>query len=217
VTEIVDKRGVLRRIAGAKLDLGCGPRKRGPDYIGVDARDHEAVDVVGDVFDVLASIPDASIAYVFSSHFMEHVDRIPPLIQELGRVLAPGGKLETIVPHFSNPYYYSDVTHRTAFGIYSMAYFAVGSHFRRQVPMYAQPALFQLNSVKLVFKAPRPFYGRYAINKVVERIVNSSRAAKEFYEGVASYWIPCYELRFLMTRIADSEDRADSASENLSL
>jgi ubiquinone/menaquinone biosynthesis C-methylase UbiE len=203
VTPIIDKHGVLSHITGAKLDLGCGLRKRGPDYIGVDIVDHDDVDVVGDVFDVLGLIPNSSVSFVFSSHFMEHIDKIDLLIQELGRIITPGGGLETVVPHFSNPYFYSDVTHRTAFGLYSMSYFSAHSPFKRQVPLYARPPLFRLTEVELIFKSPRPFYVRYALHKLAQPLVNSSRATKEFYEENVAPWFPCYELRFLMTRLEE--------------
>jgi hypothetical protein len=201
MTEVLDKHDVLRHITGAKLDLGCGARKRAPEYIGVDVIDHDDVDVVGDVFDVLHRIPTSSVAFVFSSHFMEHVERIDLLIQEIGRVLIADGRLETIVPHFSNPYYYSDVTHRTSFGLYSMSYFVDRSPFKRQVPLYAHPPLFHLDEVDLIFKAPRPFYARYALSRAIQPIANLSRATQEFYEGIVASWLPCYELRFLMTRL----------------
>jgi hypothetical protein len=209
VTRVVDKRGVLDHLSGAKLDLGCGARKRGPDYIGIDLVDHDDVDVVGDVFEVLALLPSSSVSLVFSSHFMEHIDEVGRLIQELGRVIATGGSLETVVPHFSNPYFYSDVTHRTAFGLYSMSYFVAESPFKRKVPLYARPPLFDLTAVDLVFKSPRPFYGRYALHKLAQ-VFNVSRATQEFYEEVVSPLVPCYELRFLMTRINDGSGMAES-------
>jgi hypothetical protein len=201
MSQVVDKRGVLDAVTGAKLDLGCGGRKRGPDYIGIDLVDHEAVDVVGDVFDVLALIPDSAVSSVFSSHFMEHMEDIGKLIEELGRVIIAGGSLETVVPHFSNPYFYSDVTHRTAFGLYSMSYFVEHSLFKREVPLHARPPLFDLAAVNLIFKSPRPFYGRHVIHKLAQPIVNLSRGTQEFYEEIVSPWLPCYELRFLMTRV----------------
>jgi SAM-dependent methyltransferase len=214
MSRVVDKRGVLTAVTGAKLDLGCGHRKRGPDYIGIDLIDHDDVDIVGDAFDVLARIPDSSVSSVFSSHFMEHIEDIGKLIQELGRVIAVGGSLETVVPHFSNPYFYSDVTHRTPFGLYSMSYFVAHSPFKRDVPLYARPPLFDLTSVNLIFKSPRPFYVRYAIHKLAEPIVNLSRATQEFYEEIVSPWLPCYELRFLMTRVelvgGDSEPSSET-------
>jgi hypothetical protein len=121
--------------------------------------------------------------------------------------------LETVVPHFSNPYYYSDVTHRTAFGLYSMSYFASGSPFKRQVPLYARPPLFHLTAVDLIFKAPRPFYARYALKKAIQLVANFSRGTKEFYEENCSYWLPCYEVRFLMTRIDEPRSRRESPSQ----
>ena len=45
-----------------KLELGCGQTKRGPDWVGVDVLDTPAVDVVGDVFDVLRTLDDDSVA-----------------------------------------------------------------------------------------------------------------------------------------------------------
>jgi SAM-dependent methyltransferase len=213
MTEVLDKHGVLDRIAGAKLDLGCGPRKRGADYIGVDVVDQEGVDLVGDVFDVLARIPDGSLSRVFSSHFMEHIDDITRLVGELGRVIRPGGQLETVVPHFSNPYFYSDVTHRTPFGLYSMSYFVKEPLFKREVPLYANPPLFALTAVDLTFKAPRPFYGRYALTKLLGAVFNLSRATKELYEGTLCFWFPCYELTFLMTRLDESTNLARLAGD----
>ncbi len=82
-----------------------------------------------------------------------------------------------------------------------MAYFAASSLFKRQVPLYARPPLFHLDTVNLIFKAPRPFYGRYAFSRAIQPIVNFSRATQEFYEGFVASWFPCYELRFLMTRL----------------
>ena len=121
-----DKSGVIARLrqhASLHVELGCGARKRDPASIGIDVLDYEGVDLVGDVFDALAMFPDASVARVYSSHFAEHVDDVSRLLTELARVSAPGARLTIVVPHFSNPFYYSDPTHRTAFGLYTMAYY----------------------------------------------------------------------------------------------
>jgi len=67
--------------------------------------------------------------------------------------------------------------------------------------VYEGKSLFELQDVRLVFKAPRPFYGRYAFSKLVEQLVNLSRSTQEFYEGYGSHWFPCYELEFLMRRL----------------
>jgi SAM-dependent methyltransferase len=198
---VIDKTGALARLEGAKVDLGCGPRKRSSDYLGVDALYYEGVDIVGDVFDVLAHVPDQVLSKVFSSHFFEHVDDLEHLMVELGRVIKQSGTLETVVPHFSNPYYWSDSTHKRPFGLYSMAYFSAATPFKRGVPTYQRELQFVLESVSLHFKSPPPFYVRYAAKRAIEYVVNLTTASMEFYEENLCYLLPCYEVRYVMRRI----------------
>ncbi|MCC6992464.1 MAG: methyltransferase domain-containing protein, partial [Acidobacteria bacterium] len=115
---MLDKHGKLSDLVRTRrgvLELGCGPARRHAEAITVDALDFEGVDVVGDVFDVLAAIPDGAVDAVHSYHFLEHVEPLGGIVRELARVLSPGGLLHTVVPHFSNPYFYSDYTHRQTF------------------------------------------------------------------------------------------------------
>ena len=61
---ILDRHGVLQRLAErgrVELELGCGSTKRNASAIGVDALDLPGVDLVGDVFEVLAAFPEASV------------------------------------------------------------------------------------------------------------------------------------------------------------
>lgn len=201
-TAIKDKKGILPRLADVSLELGCGPRKRNPKDIGIDALDYDDVDIVGDVYEVLGRIESGVIDRISSYHFLEHVDDLPRLVTEMARVLKPSGLLEAVVPHFSNPYYYSDYTHRNPFGLYSFSYMADGGSFRRTVPRYADPQ-FRLDSVRLGFKSARPFYGRFAIKKSFGLLVNSCSYAQEFYEENLCYIIPCYELTFRLHRFDD--------------
>jgi ubiquinone/menaquinone biosynthesis C-methylase UbiE len=197
---IRDKTGALRRLSEAKLDLGCGPRKRAPDYIGIDLLDYEDVDIVGDAADILRQMPNDTVEHIYSSHFLEHVDDVERLLAELARVLRPGGTLELIVPHFSNPYFWSDLTHKHGFGLYSLAYFASETPFKRKVPTYGRNLGFRLDQVTLHFKSPRPFYGRYALKRTLGAFFNLTRATREFYEENLAYILPCYEIKYLLTK-----------------
>jgi SAM-dependent methyltransferase len=200
---VLDRHGKLAALArggGGVLELGCGPTRRHPEAVTVDALDFDAVDVVGDVFEVLARIPDASLDAVHSYHFLEHVSPLGGLVGELARVLRPGGLLHTVVPHFSNPYFYSDYTHRQAFGLYSFSYLADDPLFRRRVPRYQRDTGLVLEDVRLGFKAPPPFYVRYALRRVLGVIVNCSRLTQEWYEAGWAGWFPCYELDFKVRR-----------------
>lgn len=196
---INDKSALLPGLKDASLELGCGPRKRNPTDIGIDAIDYEGVDIVGDVYEVLALIDENTIDRVSSSHFLEHVTDLTKLLSEIARILKPGGRLDVVVPHFSNPYYYSDYTHRNPFGLYSFSYLAESDLFRRSVPMYEIP-MFKLNSVVLGFKSPRPFYVRFAFKRALGLLINSSRYLQEFYEENLCYLVPCYEITFQLTK-----------------
>jgi SAM-dependent methyltransferase len=200
---VVDKQGKLAQLIRTRsgtMELGCGPARRHADAVTVDALDFPDVDVVGDVFQILASIPDGSVDAVHSYHFLEHVAPLAGIVRECSRVLKPHGLLHAVVPHFSNPYFHSDYTHRQTFGLYSFSYLAEDTLFRRRVPRYQLETGLVLEDVHLTFKAPPPFYLRYAFRRTLGAVVNSSRLTQEWYEAGWSGIFPCYELDFRLRR-----------------
>lgn len=200
----IDKRNILSTLAEREvvmLELGCGDRKRLADSIGIDALDYEAVDIVGDIAPVLAAFPENSVDFVTSHHVFEHLDNLEELIDELARVIKSEGTLEATVPHFSNPYYYSDYTHRRFFGLYTFCYLASSTLFQRQVPTYQRDLNFELISVDLGFKSPPPFYVRYGIKRFWGFVFNLNRWTQELYEENFCYLIPCYEIRYRLRRV----------------
>lgn len=200
----VDRESVAALIAGrptVELELGCGAAKRQASSIGVDALALPGVDLVGDVFDVLAAFPEASVDAVRSWHFFEHVEALPRLVDELARVLKDGGELYIVTPHFSNPYFYSDYTHRRTFGLYTFAYLADCRLFARTVPRYGVKPQFEVVDVALGFKSPRPFYVRYAIKRAIGAVVNVARWTQEFWEENLCWLAPCYEVAYRLNRL----------------
>lgn len=201
---VLDRNGVLDRLGErtqVELELGCGARKRNPSAIGVDILDLPEVDLVGDVDDVLNAFPEASVHKVASFHFFEHVGDLPRLLASLARVMKPGGELHVVTPHFSNPYYYSDYTHRQPFGLYTFAYLAQSSIFAREVPRYGVTPQFEVFDVMLGFKSARPFPVRYAIKRGVGVMVNLGRWTKEFWEENLCWVVPCYEISYRLRRL----------------
>jgi hypothetical protein len=198
---VVDKIGLTGR-TGLKLDLGCGVTKRGPEYVGVDMLDGPAVDVVGDVLEVLRALENGSVEEVYSSHLFEHIDDLSGLVAELERVLALRGRLHVVVPHFSNAYYYSDPTHRRPFGLYTFSYFADDPVLRRRVPTYGHVPRLRLESARLNFRSSVEFRLRYRLKAMLGRGVNSSTWLKEFYEENLAGILPCYELEFELVKVA---------------
>jgi ubiquinone/menaquinone biosynthesis C-methylase UbiE len=183
-----------------ELELGCGNRKRNRNAIGIDLLDFPDVDLIGDVSEVLALFPSQSIDSVSSYHFIEHVSDLQKLLSELARVVKSNGKVEFVAPHFSNPYFYSDPTHRNYFGLYTFCYFTTKSPFARQVPTYDHAIDFEVRSVDLIFKSAKPFYIRYVLKRLLGSIFNSSNFMKEIFEENFCYLFPCYEVRYLLTK-----------------
>ena len=153
--ELIDKKGYLVHPNGyveESLELGCGNRKRHPDAIGVDIRDFPGVDLVGDAQKVLQAIPTGTISSVYTYHFLEHLADLEPMVTAVARVLSFGGRFIAVVPHFSNPYFYSDPTHRTFFGLYTFLYFSEDKIFKRKSSPLSEEYIFSSKPCPLDFQ-----------------------------------------------------------------
>jgi ubiquinone/menaquinone biosynthesis C-methylase UbiE len=187
-----------------KLDLGCGSTKRALDYVGVDLLPGPGVDVVGDALEVLRSLPNDRVTEIYTSHFLEHVDDLTGLMSEVERVLIPGGLLSAHVPHFSNPYFFSDPTHRRAFGLYTFSYYAADHVFRRRVPTYGHELRLRVERVELVFRSATEFHRRSKLRAVFGRLVNHNMWTQELYEESFPWIFPCYEIRVTLRKLGES-------------
>jgi SAM-dependent methyltransferase len=201
----IDKENIVQRInkgyiSRINLEFGCGPKKLKEDSICIDLLDGKCVDIIGDIFSVFPDIPAESVDNIYSSHFVEHLSDIARFMKECHRILKPSGQMIVIVPHHSNPYFYSDPTHKQAFGLYSMSYFASDKILSRSVPSYASLDGLTLASVKLTFRSVRPRYVRHLFLKVIEVVVNVAPFSMEFYEEILSGLIPCYQIEFLLRK-----------------
>jgi len=202
--KILDKNNILKELEdenGVSIELGCGTRKRLDNSIGIDAINYSNVDIVGDVIEVLKKFPKSSVNFVHSHHFISHLEDLSVLMSELERILMVGATVEFIAPHFSNPYFYSDPTHRKFLGLYTFCYYMESSLFSKKVPIYGRKYKFNLESVDLIFKSPRPFYFRYAIRRFFGILFNFNKYTKEFYEENLVYFISCYEIKYIFKRI----------------
>lgn len=202
---LIDKSLVLANLgrhSPLTVELGCGPRKRYPRSIGVDAIAYDGVDIVGDAMEALRAFPSGAADFITSSHFLEHVSDVGAFLDEMVRVMRDGARLEVIVPHFAHPYFSSDPTHTHRFGLYTFSYLAQDGIFRRQVPGYVRRANLRLVKVDLNFKSTPPFYVRHGVKRLLGFVFNSCRYLQELYEENLCYIFPCYEIRYVMEKVA---------------
>jgi len=180
------------------LELGCGRYKKA-GAIGIDKVDLPGVDIVADIEDGLDFIPDGSVDEIYALSCFEHIRDFGKLMGEILRVLKKNGRTFVFVPHFSNPYYYSDPTHVRFFGLYSFYYF-VGMNYqlRRKVPDYYFDRKIRIVSQRLVFDSP--FLFRKIIKRVMGVVLNSCSFLQEFYEENLCYLFPCFGIEVVFTK-----------------
>lgn len=77
----------LRKVA--KLDVGCGANKQGKDWVGMDYRAMDGVDIVWDIGKFPWPIADETFDLAATSHVLEHINPMPvdPRITGLAQML----------------------------------------------------------------------------------------------------------------------------------
>lgn len=110
-------------LAGKRvLDVGCGLNKY-PNAIGVDYNCKTAADVIHDLGVVPYPFADDEFDEIVCHHVIEHVPDVMALISELHRITKPGGRIRIVTPHYTNPNWPVDPTHRNHLNSYSFQYF----------------------------------------------------------------------------------------------
>ena len=176
------------------LDLASGSRahrKKAQGRVTLDVMDLPDIDVVCDLNEGFPFLPDDSVDEIYSHNTLEHIDQLLVLMDEIHRVLKRNGRKRLFVPHFSNPYYYSDPTHHHFFGFYTFYYFSdEQGHLKRPVPSFYFSRKFVVERLRLRFISP--FRVINVMYRLVEWLVNLSPRTQELYEHSFCYLIPCY-------------------------
>lgn len=101
------KYDVVEYTRGIVLDLGCGPSKAFPHFLGIDScKDTELFGIqmrpdvrVDDCADLSNTINDETVDAVFSSHLLEHIPDFKAALTDWWRCLKVGGYLVLYLPH----------------------------------------------------------------------------------------------------------------------
>ncbi|QNN24883.1 methyltransferase type 11 [Planctomycetales bacterium ZRK34] len=190
-------RNKLDRGEKIQLELGAGGKAR-DGYVSLDLLPLEGVDIVANLNEPLTDLPDNCVASLRTRHTLEHVQEFLPLMKEIHRIVAPGGRIEITVPHYTNPYYYSDPTHERFFGLYTFNYFVDPEKQPRlrQVPSFYTDFRFEIVSIRIMF------YRQGIIDRIVapilERIINRSFYLQDFYERRLASCFHAWQLRYIL-------------------
>jgi SAM-dependent methyltransferase len=179
-----------------RLNLGSGGKPMA-GYYNVDLLELPGVDVVANLNESLTAFPDNCVEAVSSRHTLEHVDRLLELLAELHRVTRPEARLEITVPHFSNPYGYSDPTHVRFFGLYSFFYFCdTADQPRRKVPNFYMPQRFRIETIRC--RLLKASIADKVLQTLLEPLINRSIAWLDWYERRLCRWLPISDIRYVL-------------------
>jgi len=151
-----------RRRALAALDFG-GAHNAAPGFTTVDLHD---ADIVGNVIDVLASMPDDSVGVIRASDFLEHVPEKVRLMNECHRVLAHGGMFLTTTPSSDGRGAFQDPTHVSFWNENSFWYYT-DANYAKYVPEIT--ARFQVSRLETLY--PSEWHEQHRISYVIANLV----------------------------------------------
>jgi SAM-dependent methyltransferase len=184
------------------IELGCGKKKK-QDRISIDKVNLPGVDIVADLEEGLAFLPDGSVDEIHCRSVLEHIANFETLMADMVRVLKAGGTAHISVPHFSNPYYYSDYTHKRFFGLYTFYYFVrPEGQLSRKVPDFYTDTRIRILSQRLVFRSTFKLIN--PIKKLLGWFLNLHTVLQQYYEENLCYLFPCHGIEVVFT--PDRED-----------
>lgn len=105
-----------------KLDLGCGGNKR-EGFIGVDIAKLPSVDIVQDLTKFPWPFKDNSVDEAHCSHYVEHTPNLMAFMNEVYRILKPGGQIMIIAPYYNSMRCWQDPTHLRAISEATFLYY----------------------------------------------------------------------------------------------
>lgn len=117
---------LLKEKSGIRLDLGCGEQKQ-PGFVGIDMEAYEGVDIVHDLEEFPFPLPDECVILATASHLLEHINPHKGVfinfMNEVWRIMKPGGEFAFVVPYAGSPGYWQDPTHVNPINRNTLAYF----------------------------------------------------------------------------------------------
>ena len=106
---------LIKKHKSIKLDIGCGQAKTAPDWIGIDYREMPGVDIIHNLEDTPYPLPSECASTALASHVMEHINPhggvFIDVMNEIWRLLKPGGEFLVAVPYATSVGMFRDPTH----------------------------------------------------------------------------------------------------------
>jgi SAM-dependent methyltransferase len=182
------------------LDVGCGANKY-EGAIGLDNNPRTAADVIHDLGDLPYPFADNEFDLIVSRHVVEHVPDVMAFIGELHRITRGGGRIQLVTPHYTNPDWANDPTHRNHINSYTFNTFMP----ERQVfDFYTDIQLKPVKTYVSLLSLWRGFGIEFLVN--LDQKAPSMRFLRKFWEHYLSYIFRGKELHFEFEVVKPAND-----------
>ena len=163
-----------------KLNLGCGDDiKEG--FYNVDKRHRKGVDLIFDLNKKTWPFKTNSVDYIYCKDILEHLDDMHNSMNEISRILKPGGKVFITMPHYTSPDAWGDPEHTRPINSKTFYHF---KHSFKNIKVY-------IHFVKNIFT----FY-----NFLVEFLVNLNEHTRFYYEVSFLNLFPAQNVEVILVK-----------------
>jgi len=179
------------------LDAGCGTNKY-EGSIGMDNNPRTGADVIHDLDDFPYPFGDNEFDLVVSRHVVEHVPNVIRFVEELHRITKPGGRIRLLAPHYTNPDWSNDPTHRNHLNSYSFLSFI---RDRQVFDFYTEAELKQISARVTLLNLWKALGIQFLVN--LDEKFEGLRFIRKFWEHYLSFIIRGKELHFEFEVVKD--------------
>jgi SAM-dependent methyltransferase len=187
------------------LDIGCGTNKT-PGAVGMDFNPLTDADVIHDLDELPYPFEDDRFDEVIGRHVIEHVRDPMAVMIELHRITRNGGRVKLVAPHWTNPDFATDLTHRNHLNSYS---FRNLTDERAVFPFYTTVRFRQVSARVTVLNLWKLFGFEFFIN--LDQEFPALRFMRKFWEQYLNAIVRGKEIHFEL-EVIKNNPRIDTSA-----
>jgi SAM-dependent methyltransferase len=156
-----------------KVNLGAGSDIL-PGFVNHDLVALPGIDVVHNLNQYPWPWADGSVDEIKMYDVLEHLDDFMKAMEEISRILAPGGRCRISVPYWNSWCTYADPTHKRGFHELTFRFFDPESPYCKERPYYTK-ARFNIIEEKFIVVPFSPYFALPGMGEITVRRKLSKR------------------------------------------
>jgi SAM-dependent methyltransferase len=181
------------------LDVGCGSNKF-EGAIGLDNNPKTSADVIHDLGEIPYPFEDSEFDLIVTRHVAEHVPDLMAFVSELYRITRDGGRIRIVTPHYTNPDWATDPTHRNHINSYTFNTFMAD---RQVFDFYTDVRLRPVSTYVSLLGLWKALGIEFVVN--LDQKNYKLRFLRKFWEHYLSYIFRGKELHFEFEVVKDAD------------